>query len=111
MFPSLAAKPIFAVWRVAPRPMAPAATLEIATPAMAVATGTGPMLRRPRLMPMADLMPPPTMVATTGPHTADTAPDAFLSVMETDRGGRPFGGSVLHRGAGFLAEPNLPGTA
>ena len=84
MVSSVAAKPIFAVSRVAPRPIAPAATLEIAMAAMAVATGTGPMLRRLQLMPMADLMPPPTMVATTRPHTGDTAPDAFLSVMETD---------------------------
>ena len=76
-----AAKPIFAASRVAPRPTALTATLEIVTPAMA--TGTG-LMRRLRLTPMADPMPPPTTAATTCPPIGDMAPDAFWCVMETD---------------------------
>ena len=51
---------IFVASTVAPRPQARTATPEIVTPAMAtaVATGTG-LMRRLRLMPMADPTPPP----------------------------------------------------
>ena len=86
MVSSVAARPIFAASRVAPRPTAPTATLAIVTPAMAmaVAPGTGLMRRLRRLTPMADPMPPPTTAATTCPPTGDTAPEAFWSVMETD---------------------------
>jgi hypothetical protein len=83
MVSTAAARPIFAASRVAPRPTALTASLEIVTLPMAVATGTGPM-RRLRLTSMADPMPPPTTAATTYPPTGDTAPEAFWSVVETD---------------------------
>ena len=84
MVSSVAAKPIFAASRVAPRPTAPAATLEIVTAGYGRGYRHWPYARRLRLTPMADPMPPPTTAATTCPHTGDTAPDAFWSVMETD---------------------------
>ena len=86
MASSVAARPIFAASRVAPRPTALTATVEIVTPsmAMAVATGTPMRRRRRRLTPMAEPMPLPTMAATTSPHTGDTAPGVFWSVMKTD---------------------------
>jgi hypothetical protein len=85
MVSSVAAKPIFAASRVAPQPTAPTATPAIVTPAMApaMATGTG-LMRRLRLTPTADPMPPPTTAATTCPPIGDTAPDGFWCVMETD---------------------------
>jgi hypothetical protein len=63
------------------RPTAPTATPAIITPA--TATGTG-LMRRRRLTPMAGPTPLPTTAATTFPHTGDTAPGAFWSVLETD---------------------------
>jgi hypothetical protein len=78
-----AAKPIFAVSRVAPRPTAPTATLAIVLPAMAMAVVTDTGLMR-RLTPIVDPMPPPTTAATTCPPIGDTAPGAFWSAKETD---------------------------
>jgi hypothetical protein len=85
MVSSVAARPIFAASKVAPRATALTASLEMVTPAMAVATGTG-LMPRPRLQltPMADPMPPPTTAATPCPPTDDMAPEAFWSVVETD---------------------------
>ena len=63
------------------------ATPETVTPAMATAvvTGTGPMRRRLRLMPMADPTPPPMTTAITCRHTVETATTgAFCAVVETD---------------------------
>ena len=80
-----AARPIFAASRVAPRPTAPTATLEIATPTMVMAVATGKLMRRRRrLTPMAEPMPLPTMTVTTSPHTGDTARGVFWSAMKTD---------------------------
>ena len=80
-----AARPIFAASRVAPRPTAPTATLEIATPTMAMAVATGTLMRRRRrLTPMAEPKLFRRRPVNTSPHTGDTARGAFWSAMKTD---------------------------
>jgi hypothetical protein len=103
-----AARPIFAVSKLAPRLTAPTATPAV-TPATAMATGTATdtgRMRRRLLMPMVDPTPPLT-AATTSPPIGDPATGGFLSVIETDWGGRPDGAPTLHRGVCFLAETQL----
>ena len=76
-----AAKPTFAVSKLAPRTTAATATPATVTPAtatavaMAAATVTGLMRR---------LRPPPPTTAATSPPIGDMAQGAFWSVMETD---------------------------
>ena len=86
MVSSVADRAIFVASRVAPRPTATTRNSYGSygySHGFARATVTGRM-RRLRLTPMADPTPPPTTAATTCPHTGDTAPGAFWSVMETD---------------------------
>jgi hypothetical protein len=80
MVSTAAVRSLFVVSRVAPRSTGPTATGAIAT---AMATGSGLMLRRPRLTPMAHPTAP-AVTAITDTHTNDTTTGAFSSVMETD---------------------------
>ena len=80
-----AARPTFAVSKLAARTTAPTTTPATVTPATvtAMATGTDVMPRR-LLTPMADPTLPLTTAAPTSPPIGDTATGAFWSVMETD---------------------------